>query len=554
MFLDETPGVTSKAKKSSLTKSTSSTSTSTTPPIPSWDEFTLKKSLSAGDSPRSISPSLEAQATAFFFEHFAIDESLSSQYQTYATSIAEASPGLQALHHSIRALGLAGLSRYEGASHLTQLSESQYLDAIRAMNTALQDPETATKDYTLLAVMILTAFETVAGADGHNTLTAWSNHVRGAAALLAARGTEQFQSSDGVRMFVQAAIPVIVSCISQGIRVDDTIMRLSQNAKQCADQSDPAWQMFEQKLLFADFYGQVKQKIITDPMVIVQRAAELDEMGRTVTATLQEPSPWTYQTFQADEPNELVPLGYYHVYNYFFCAEMWNGVRAIRIVTNQMIRSFLLLGFSARPPLFTDQSYTLMFQHATDNLIMLQNEVIASVPQYLGYQARRQSSSMEVSSGSKGKAPASRPPTRTPTPTDTSFLGLISASPVSAQQPQFLWSNFPQRRYQIPLLTAGSSAAMTPLPIIRAGGGAHLPWLLLLIGTTDITTPKLRQWSIDRLRTVGTEMRIQQALSLAEKLDDGSYVELEGWWRNIWEGLLVIGSGGESSSGGAEAM
>lgn len=90
---------------------------------------------------------------------------------------------------------------------------------------------------------------------------------------------------------------------------------------------------------------------------------------------------------------------------------MWNGVRAIRIVLNQMIRSFLLRGFAARPPLFTEQTYTLMFQHATDNLIMLQNEVIASVPQYLGYDARRTSSSMDVSSG-KGKAPASQPSTR----------------------------------------------------------------------------------------------------------------------------------------------
>ena len=553
MFLDETPGVTSKARKSSLNKSTSSTSTSTTPPIPAWEQFDLKKSLSAGDTPRSLSPSLEAQSTAFFFEHFAIDENLSSQYQTYATSITEASPGLQALHHSIRALGLAGLSRFEGASHLTRLSESQYLDAIRAMNTALQDPDTAKKDYTLLAVMILTAFETVAGGDGNNTLAAWSNHVKGAAALLAARGTEQFQTDDGVRMFIQAAIPVIVSCISQGIRVDETIMRLSQDAKQFADQSDPAWQMFEHKLLFADFYGQVKQKIITDPLLVLQRAAELEELGRTVTATLQEPSPWTYQTVQTDEPSDMVPLGYYHVYSYFFCAEMWNGVRAIRIVLNQMIRSFLLLGFAARPPLFTDQAYTLMFQHATDSLFTLQNGVIASVPQYLGYKARRTSSSMDFSSG-KGKAPASQPPTRTPTPTGTSFGEPLSASPVSTQQPQFLWSNFPQKRYQIPLLSPASSASMTPLPIIRAGGGAHLPWLLFLLGTTDITTSKLRAWSIDRLRTVGTEMRIQQALSLAEKLEDGSYVEMEGWWRNIWEGLLVVGSAGEGGGGGAEVI
>lgn len=96
---------------------------------------------------------------------------------------------------------------------------------------------------------------------------------------------------------------------------------------------------------------------------------------------------------------------------------------------------------------------------------------------------------------------------------------------------------------------------MIPLPVIRAGGGAHLPWLLFLLGTTDIATPKLRAWAIDRLRTVRTEMRVQQALSLAEKLANGSYVEMDGWWRNIWEGFLVVGSSaGEGGGGGAEAI
>ncbi len=479
-----------------------------------------------------------------------MDETLLNQYQLYANPNIDASPGLQALKHSIQALGLAGLSRFEGSSHLKQMSESQYLDAIRAMNIALEDPDIAKKDYTLLAVMILTAFETVAGTDGSNTQAAWSNHVKGAAALLGARGTEQFQTGNGVRMFVQAAIPVIVSCISQGVPVENTIKRLSEDAKQCTDQSDPAWQIFEHQLLFADFFGQVKQKFITGPVLIIQRAAELDEMGRTVTAAQQEPSPWSYQTIHIDEPSDIVPLGYYHVYSYFCCAEMMNGVRAIRIVLNQMIRSFLLLGFAARPPLFTDQAYTMMFQHATDNLLMLQDEAIASVPQYLGYRLQHTSFSMETGPTSKGKSPASQPSTRTPTPTKTSFSEPLSTSPVPTLQPRFLWSNFPQDCSQISLFKPASSASMTPLPIIRAGGGAHLPWLLFLLGTTDIATLKLRDWSINRLRTVGTEMGVQQALVLAKKLESETYTEMEGWWRNIWEGLLVVASAAESGAGG----
>ena len=564
LFLDETSGVTNKAQKASLTTRPSSTATA----VPSWNSPDLQKSLSAGDSPRSLTPNLDAEATAFFFEHFAIDENLSMQYQLYTESLTETSPGLEALTHSTRALGLAGLSRFEAAPHLSRLAESQYLDAIRAMNSALQDPEIAKKDYTLLAVMILTAFENIAGTDGKDSLAAWSNHVKGAAALLAARGPEQFQTDDGVRMFVQAALPVIVNCISQGMRVDETIMTLYQDAKQCADQSDLAWKMFEHKLLFADFFGQVRQKMVVDPILIVQQAAELDEVAVILTQNLQEPGPWAYRTIQTEETNEIVPLGLYHVYSYFFCAEMWNGLRTLRIILNQMIRSMLLLGFATRPPLFTDQVYTLMFQQVTDNLLMLQNEVVASVPQYFGYGTRRTSSSMGIETTGKGKekATVSQSSTRSPTPTSTSFPPSSifprpstsvppSTSPSPApKQPQFLWSHFPQKRYEVPTTVPTSQ---TSLPIIRAGGGAHLPWVLFVLGTTDIATQKLRDWCIARLKTIGNEMCVQQALVLAEKLESGRYVEMEAWYRKLWEGVLVVGgSGGEERgrSGGSSEL
>ena len=529
MFLDETKGVTNKARKASKTSRTSSSSS--TPSLNPWSPPDLHKSLSAGDEPRSLTPNLEAQASAFFFEHFAIDETLSIQYQMYASSISDPSSALQALTYSIRALGLAGLARSTGAAHIVRLAGSQYLEAIRAMNSALQDPEMAKQDDTLLAVMILTAFETIANTDAQNTLAAWSNHAKGAAALLAARGTEQFQTEEGVRMFVQAALPCIVNNISQGAPLDPTIKRLYQEASLYADLSNPAWKLFEWELLFADFFGQVKSKIIVDPHTIIRQAWELEELGARYMSRVEDP--WTFQTIQSTDDNELVPLGYYHVYSYFYIAEMHNGIRSQRLLLNQMIRSILLVSFATRPPIFTDQSYTTMLQRATDNLLTLQQDVIASVPQYLGYH------STQTTTLDKGKAPAT--PTQTPSSTPP--------------KPLFLWSHFPQRRYILPttapLGASGppGSSRLTSLPVIRAGGGATLPWVLFTLGTTDVCTPKVRAWCVERLRAIGVEMGVQQALLFAGKLEGGSYVENFAWYRSFWEGVLVVSEAGAAERG-----
>jgi hypothetical protein len=42
---------------------------------------------------------------------------------------------------------------------------------------------------------------------------------------------------------------------------------------------------------------------------------------------------------------------------------------------------------------------------------------------------------------------------------------------------------------------------------------------------------------------------------LAEKLESGSYVEMEAWYRSLWEGVLVLGAVGEGAGevgGGGE--
>ena len=218
MFLDETKEVEKKARRG--TQGPSKTAR-TTPDSDQAVDPALQKTVSAGDLPQTLSTDLESQATTFFFEHFTVEQNVDRMSEMYSSMSPGDEPGSKALIHSIRALGLVGLARGADAPQLMQMAEGQYLNAIRAMNTALFDTEEAKKDNTLLAVMILTIFEMFTKGEKHN-LVAWGNHIQGAAALLEARGKEQLQSREGIRLFVQAAVPVCTNCMQLNIPLPAT--------------------------------------------------------------------------------------------------------------------------------------------------------------------------------------------------------------------------------------------------------------------------------------------------------------------------------------------
>ena len=494
MFLDETEDVTNKARKTSLPPRTPASSA--TPPVRSPN---LKQSLSVGDTPRSLSPNVEAQAAAFFFEQFAVDQSLSIHYQLSLTSTSKTSPGAQALGHSIQALGLMGLSRSQNAPQLSQQSESQCLEAVRDINAALQDSKTATQDSTLLAVLILASYETMSTNDERATLTAWSNHVKGAAALLVARGPEQLKSPDGLRLFIQASTAVVASCIYHQEPIDSALKELYAEAKQHADLIGPAWQLFEHKLLFADFFGRYHQKIITDPILIIQEATELDSKIASIGITLQQTGGYAFEITQIPEPIALIPLGYYHTYTSFNSAETWNDLRNQRIQLNQIIRTSILEGdFNSHP------HYMTVLQQSTDSIQTLQDEIVASVPQYLGHGRDRRSISSTLES------------------TTPSTKGL------------FLWSHFPQKSHfphpRSPTRTTSSKDSSTPFtPLLYPSPALPIfPQSLSLLASTDLTGPSTdlssrtrRNWCRDRLQSLREDYSVVFAVGDFEEDGEG---------------------------------
>lgn len=333
--------------------------------------------------------------------------------------------------------------------------------------------------------MLLSVFETV--TSGHQrSLSAWTNHINGAAALIKVRGPEQLASISGVRMFMQATASLMVSCLEVGMALPDHIMALNAEVAKRADLSDPAWRYYETMALLTNFRAHVRHGIISDPQKILVGALEIDSCAMSICTNA--PSVYEYKVFYTDAEPGIVFAGRYHIYQDYMSATVWNGMRAVRMILQEIIRDAALKLHYLRPPYSIDeQRYKAQYQASTDILYQLQSDIIASVPQHLGYAATT-TKNKKSSSG-----------------------GMVRG------HHRFPWSNFNNCTAATSPRSLKSQSAATPM--IRAFGGYTLPWAIFQAGDVDIATEPIQKWVIGTLQTIGRSMGIQQAIVLADKLE-----------------------------------
>lgn len=323
--------------------------------------------------------------------------------------------------------------------------------------------------------MLLSVFETL--TSGHQrSMSAWKTHINGAAALIKVRGPEQLATAAGVRLFLQATASLMVSCLGAGLALPDHIMEMNTKVAQHTNRTDPLWRYFETMGLLTNFRAHIRCGFFSDPRQMLARALEIDKAALSICVDAE--SLYEYETVYTDSDPEIFLVGCYHVYQDYMAATIWNGMRTIRMMLQENIRDALLKLSSSRSSSLIDEQYAGQYQASTDVLYQLQSDIIASVPQHLGYAAT------------------------------TPIAKGISAH-------IFPWSNFNSRAVN-PYHSLTSNPAAPPM--IRAFGGYSLPWALYVVGDVDIATDRVRNWVIGTLQRIVWSMGIQQAMVLADKL------------------------------------
>lgn len=410
----------------------------------------------------SLATNIEDQATCYFVANWVVDDVPPSRgHLDYLASVCredEADVGLLA---AMKAVGLAGFAHANHAPSLLKSARYQYVQALKKTNAALESPVYVKKDSLLISIMVLSIFETATGCNP-KSLDDWAEHVRGAAALLKLRGTEQLKTVRGRRMFIQVASSLMIICLQQDRPLPPFIAEWTVLLRNHTNSHEPALLAQEAMMQFVMFNAKVRDGSISDPQVIIARSLELDGIILSIF-TSKLPSGWEYQKIYTTAKADCIYNGCYHMYFNSWISQIWNSMRTLRVMLNELIRETLLKAFSSKPPLLTGPEYVAQYQISTDVLYEMQDEILATVPQHLGYV-----SSSPNSDGLSG--------------TD----GLLV--PFSDRD------NF---------------------PTTRLSGPYFLIWPLMFVGTMDIATEDVKKFVTTNLRNIGITLGLQQAIALA---------------------------------------
>jgi hypothetical protein len=427
---------------------------------------------------RSWSPSGNEQATAFFLSNFVLgaDGPTEGHLEHIRHVNYEVDEHLLA---SMKAVGFAGLSGFFNDPALLVDARKQYVTAVRRTNVALRSPDQVKQNSTLLAVLILSLFERVAGSD-NESLIGYEHHVKGAAAILKVRGREQLISLEGRHMFVQVTSNLLAHCMLREMHIPTPILELREEPLIRADVArSESMQVLDTTITFTEFNACVKDGSIADPESIVAQALEIDRDFQKIF--VKPPMSWRYKTvYDANGDPRAIFAGCYHEYESVWTARMWNIFRSVRLSLHKVIRDTLLNTISPSLPCSVSLGYSAQLLESREVMRMMQADILASVPEYMGRNFSQpwisdfqhaNSRPHSVGEGALGKQPE-----RVGTP--------INNSPLKGK-----------------MITRGQYIIF---PLFKAG-----------MVDMDQTTKAGRLWSIQMLQYIGQVVGIRQALVFA---------------------------------------
>lgn len=459
----------------------------------------------------SPSRSIQERGTAFFFSRYvAVDfgcyQNYGFVYDVWKPPTSEAGK-VDCVTASMMAVGLTGLSKVRRCSETMYQARRSYGTALQLTNAALQDPAEAIKDSTMLSILILSTYEFISGRTPQ-TMQAWQDHVNGAAALTRMRGTRPFKTKSGTRMFLMLCHSVLISCIQGGLPMPQSMLELRQELGLFTNIKNPTWRIVDPICRALQVRHDIKQGTLTDTDDIVARLVDVeDEFAKIVE---EMPERWHYRCAQVLRPNSAVLGSWCHIYPGFAEATTWNGMRTMRILTQETILEQLCRSMARTP--CPPMRHQILLVKAMKMLELLGEAVIASVPQHFGIVSSRDA--MPGHFSRPDFVPASRPPSR-----------LVSACPIPSPKPERRGSFEAHSPVSTPRPTLldptqsddGRSDAERFMTLASASN--TIVWPLYTLGMSSSCTRETRQYIIDRLGAIHMETGLEQARSVRALLE-----------------------------------
>jgi len=469
----------------------------------------------------NLAPTCQERGTAYFFSRYVtMEETACHQkfdflYEIWKPVSTTPDREVDGVLASMTAVGLMGLATMTQSRDMMEAAQKSYGTALRLMNHALADPAEAVKDTTMLSVLILGVFEMMTeNTPRTRTIEAFQEHVNGAAALAVMRGTAQFQTNAGKRMFAMLCQRVVISCIQKAIPVPGQLVELFHDMSKTSLPGDPTVWITTMMFETLQIRYEIKRGALADPVMIVETLIAIEERYESLLTQL--PPEWHFRTFKLSRHHPAVYNGFCHLYPSLWHATVWNGLRTTRILILETILSEIYLESQSYASRLSSPRYIEEFTKAKRKLKRLVHDIVASVPQHLGLvnptdgsieslnPAAPPISSVEVR---ETPSPPTSPSSRSDSVSTAGYSfpdlkgqpsGLTILDVTGAREPE-------DEAHRFMLLVSATSTVV---------------WPLYMVGMSSACTEDVKSYSIDRLRTLYMETGIRQADSVANLLEE----------------------------------
>jgi hypothetical protein len=210
-----------------------------------------------------------------------------------------------------------------------------YNKAIRETQKVIDDPQAAQSDDALAAVLLLSSFESVS-PDVHASAKAWTRHIRGACAMMNARGAALLATPFGQKAAAHVATCLALDCLQSHTRINPTL-RAMMDTIAVPVVSGPRQSFQSMVGDMIELRASIAEGVITDSSQLVRVAEILDEDGRYLEWELQRHTEYHYDVVQKTpaDPDDIAQ----HVYRSPHASQLWNTLRMYRIIANNVILS-----------------------------------------------------------------------------------------------------------------------------------------------------------------------------------------------------------------------
>ncbi|RKF58885.1 putative transcription factor cys6 [Erysiphe neolycopersici] len=325
--------------------------------------------------PDFISPTLEDRAIGLFISNFVNGKNGPSRGHM---EFFEDLPKTETLLAAMKAVGYAVCAHRFNAQSMVQRACHQYGIALQLTNRALRDPIDVKEDSTLVGIIVLGIYETIIGQKSDSS-TKWIVHFNGASEIIKMRGPDQLKTSVGLGIFVTVCRNLLIAGIQHAVPLPSHLreyMNMALSILQ-GDTLNPSFKIIHCMMQFGDLRVDSFDKAMCDKDIL-RRSIELDENLEDITHN--HPSTWKYRTLKTDKVSPSIYKGHYHIYSDLRIAQVWNMLRTLRIMINQMIYDVLNRLVSE----YNDPKYLSQRSKASKTLCELQHDILCSVPQFIG--------------------------------------------------------------------------------------------------------------------------------------------------------------------------